>query len=425
MSFGGFTPQKAQALSLLAASLSNNPRALPQTISLNQALMGMKDEEAQQRQQQVSDASVRSMINTAPDPGDPRAAGMPATRSFEVNGRTIGRDAAAIPLVSQASTMRNLQRGAGPAFNAAYLQSMINQAFAPPAAPIALGARDRLVTSEGKEIVGALPDTESKGPGTRGWFSDASGKTFMAYEASPETQQKVASGQWRLADEPKEARGLGAIFRNMFGSDIPAGMRPVVDASGNIDPLGRLEPIPGGSQDPKIIEEKRRQELMALAPKEKIAVDVATKFYDNAIKQIDKILANPNTVDVIGGWEGSFEPMGIISPKNREALSDIEALDDMLQVKGLEIMRAASPTGGAVGSVTEREWPKLSARFGNLRRTQSEEDYKKNLKAIKEDLKTAKMSTKFAYQSTYGGINGGMQPQTNDIETLVNKYAPR
>lgn len=109
----------------LDAALTGSPRSLQTSLLMNEAFRDIKEREAQQRQQQVADASVRSMMNTA------NVVGTPQTRAFEVNGRTVGQNAAATPLVSQASNMRNLQRGAGQAFNAAYLQSMISQAFAP------------------------------------------------------------------------------------------------------------------------------------------------------------------------------------------------------------------------------------------------------------------------------------------------------
>ena len=45
-------------------------------------------------------------------------------------------------------------------------------------------------------------------------------------------------------------------------------------------------------------------------------------------------------------------------------------------------MREASPTGGALGQVSNQELSSLQAVFGNLDQSQSEEDLKYNLKML-------------------------------------------
>ena len=48
----------------------------------------------------------------------------------------------------------------------------------------------------------------------------------------------------------------------------------------------------------------------------------------------------------------------------------------------LQAMREASPTGGALGQVSNQELSSLQAVFGNLDQSQSEEDLKYNLKML-------------------------------------------
>ena len=108
--------------------------------------------ERAQRQQQVQGATTRSLLNTTGGTGT-SIEGTPETKQFkydrsaggfypELAGppKTIGQNAAATPLVSQASVNRNFQRARPElapegSFNAAALQSMISQAFPAPIAP--------------------------------------------------------------------------------------------------------------------------------------------------------------------------------------------------------------------------------------------------------------------------------------------------
>ena len=50
----------------------------------------------------------------------------------------------------------------------------------------------------------------------------------------------------------------------------------------------------------------------------------------------------------------------------------------------LQQMRAASPTGGALGQVSERENKLLQATYGSLSQSQSEEQFKRNLRRLRE-----------------------------------------
>jgi hypothetical protein len=52
----------------------------------------------------------------------------------------------------------------------------------------------------------------------------------------------------------------------------------------------------------------------------------------------------------------------------------------------LNAMRAASPTGGALGSVTERELALLTSAAGNLEQSQTPAQFKRNLERLRSDF---------------------------------------
>ncbi len=71
-------------------------------------------------------------------------------------------------------------------------------------------------------------------------------------------------------------------------------------------------------------------------------------------------------------------------------------------VSALQSMRDASKTGGAVGQVTEREWPILEQQLAALDAAQSTGDYQVALRNLQNQMSGASKRIKAAYRETYG-----------------------
>jgi hypothetical protein len=80
----------------------------------------------------------------------------------------------------------------------------------------------------------------------------------------------------------------------------------------------------------------------------------------------------------------------------------IDELKGKLGVAALQAMRDASRTGGAVGSVTEREWPILQGQIALLDQAQSSQQFKTQLDEIKATIGRMRNTAATAYKSTYG-----------------------
>jgi hypothetical protein len=82
----------------------------------------------------------------------------------------------------------------------------------------------------------------------------------------------------------------------------------------------------------------------------------------------------------------------------------------------LQEMRDSSPTGGALGQVTERENTLLQAVWGALEQSQSEKQFKDNLARVKRQVKQSWDRVAAAYEQTYGkpmpedALSGGAAP---------------
>jgi hypothetical protein len=62
-------------------------------------------------------------------------------------------------------------------------------------------------------------------------------------------------------------------------------------------------------------------------------------------------------------------------------------------------MRDASKTGGAVGQVTEREWPRLENMLSNLDPRQGKPQFMKNLARVKEYTREVEGMLREAYEA--------------------------
>lgn len=103
---------------------------------------------------------------------------------------------------------------------------------------------------------------------------------------------------------------------------------------------------------------------------------VVTADIDRAIKKVDSAFL-PTT-----GMTGSM-----LSKVGGTAANDVRALVDTVKAntgfQELQKMRNSSPTGGALGSITERELALLQSTVGNLEQSQTADQFKDNLRRVK------------------------------------------
>lgn len=87
----------------------------------------------------------------------------------------------------------------------------------------------------------------------------------------------------------------------------------------------------------------------------------------------------------------------------------------------LQEMRDSSPTGGALGSVTERELEFLQSVYASLEQSQSRDQFLENLEIVRQATKESWARVEAAYQQTYGQSQSGQKrlrfnPATGELE---------
>jgi len=170
---------------------------------------------------------------------------------------------------------------------------------------------------------------------------------------------------------------------------IPVGYRLTTE--------GTLEAIPGGPTTTNL-SPKEMQKLEAAYPKATLSLKSFESSSDNLIKDLETLKNHPGLPSITGVLYGRTPSL---TKEGREA----QALYDKIVARGgfkeLQDMRNASPTGGALGNISNQEGTQLRQAFGALDRTQDASSVQKELENIAENIRGSKGRVREAYDMTY------------------------
>lgn len=172
--------------------------------------------------------------------------------------------------------------------------------------------------------------------------------------------------------------GVNVDVNNM--GNIPAGYKLDYDAAGN--PVS-MSPVPGS---PAEIEAKAALEKARLAAENK--AKGANIVVEDVGRAVDLINKDPGFTT--GFMGNALKSVGGLNANNVSSLIDTIKANSAFDQ--LQAMRAASPTGGALGAVSDTENKLLQSAIGSLEQSQSAEQLVYNLKRV---------------QSIYGDIVNG------------------
>lgn len=203
------------------------------------------------------------------------------------------------------------------------------------------------------------------------------------------------------ADAAARAAAQPTIIKPKGPTGTMAGYRKTAD--------GNLEFIPGGPADPAVQAQQATGKLDAktLATREAAypKVTSALKAFDAKTvkfeRDINELIDNKKGLDEITGFLAGRTDLSAMSDAGRRALSLFNTITAKGGFSELQDMRNASPTGGALGNVSNQEGKQLIDSFGALSRTQSGNDLRKSLNTALSDLQNLRQRMKEAYDLTY------------------------
>ena len=246
------------------------------------------------------------------------------------------------------------------------------------------------MTGETKALTGA----EQPEPG----YTVLTQEEVQALGLPPGAYQKGPKG------EIKTIGGGGTTVNVSTGSEvgtIPQGYELFTDPDTG---ARSLRPIAGGPEDTTDAD-------AAKASGAAVASDVITKAADRALEA-----NNGRWVGGLGGYAASFNP----STENAEVYRQVEVLTANAKVENLQAMRNESPTGGALGSVTEKETQMLADQAGALDPASPHFerdllDYTRNLLRVIHGYEAGTA----IFNEKYGKAGGG-DPDADGWTTLPN-----
>lgn len=180
--------------------------------------------------------------------------------------------------------------------------------------------------------------------------------------------------------EPSQAQGMafggGGTSINNYGS-IPAGYEVYKDPTTGAT---QMRAIPGGPAALAADEAALAAEAAAAAGE---AGQQQTERYGNVVTEdigrALKIIENDPAVST--GVVGQILSQVGGTPANR-VKNLVETVKSNVGFDRLQAMRESSPTGGALGSVTERELSLLTSAIGSLEQSNNSEDLAYNLRRV-------------------------------------------
>lgn len=249
-------------------------------------------------------------------------------------------------------------------------------------------ARKRMITVEvNSYVAGTGLGADGNAPAPRGVLGVATSQIAPNYIQDPLNPQGVKPVPGSPADP---------------NANLQIGYRQRADGTGQ-------EFIPGGPADPKV---QAAQTTVKLSAKDAAAREAKYPQATSALKSFDaktdkfdrdiaELLANEKGLNEITGFFSGRTDLSAMSKEARRAL----ALFNTITAKGgfseLQDMRNASPTGGALGNVSNQEGKQLIDSFAALSRTQNGNDVRKSLETARSDLQNLKQRMREAYELTY------------------------
>jgi hypothetical protein len=230
------------------------------------------------------------------------------------------------------------------------------------------------------------------------FFTEMGVKAEKRYEMST-----ISAAQQQTANLTRRGQDITAQT-TMRGQDIgriPVGYRQT--------DTGAIEPIPGGPTT-TTLSPKEIQAREAKFPQANLAVKSFESKSDTVLKDIERLRNHPGLSSITGIVAGRAPG---VTAQGREALELYEKIVSGLQFKELQDMRNASPTGGALGNVSNQEGTQLRQAAGALSRVQEKGSVQNELDRIADSIRGSKSRVREAFDLTYEykpSATGGATP---------------
>jgi len=184
----------------------------------------------------------------------------------------------------------------------------------------------------------------------------------------------------------------------------PAPAMPVAARPAAATPTVAATPLSTAATGPIInqVTPKERQKLLLERPQAQVSATTQMQNLDRFMAGAKELETHPG-LESITGKVGQFSTFDV-SKESRAARALQNTVIKQSATRALQDMREASKTGGAVGAVSQGEWPILEQQIAALDGAQNAAQYRTALQNLQSQLKTSRDSIQNAYEATYGPL---------------------
>lgn len=201
-----------------------------------------------------------------------------------------------------------------------------------------------------------------------------------------------------------------------IGMAPPRSAQPVAPGAtaGAASPSGR--PVTEAKPLIDTVTPKERQVLMVAQPQQNVAAQSALQNMERLINVATELKNHPGLNSIVG--KGNQYSVFDMTDNATNARALQSTLVKQSAVNALQAMRDASKTGGAVGAVSEKEWPILEQQLAALDGAQTTTAYKAALTNLNNQLTTSSKRVRNAYEQTYGQLKYESTPYEQQTPAL-------
>ena len=174
--------------------------------------------------------------------------------------------------------------------------------------------------------------------------------------------------------------------------------------------------LPEDSEAPPPIDPKVKTKLDQAYPKAAQSLQSAATSLDQDIADVTNLIQDPGLAKITGLVGGSTPN---VSADARRAQALLDKIMSGAGFSALQAMRDASPTGGALGNVSDKEGSKLEKSVAAFAQTQDYNDFRKALRDYLIDLQVAKDNVQSAFDETYS--YRGANPSADIVSGVTAK----
>jgi soluble lytic murein transglycosylase-like protein len=200
----------------------------------------------------------------------------------------------------------------------------------------------------------------------------------LARQPQPTEIERVAAAAGLQPGSPEYQRLMrDYVNKKGAGVQVTVAPNPPTDHRAVYDQDGRLthyEVIPGSATDRKLADAAKKEEGRATS---------TIRSGNIVVEDIDRTMAAVDKAFLPATGVGASTLAGIPGTAAHDVSKLLDGIRANIGFDKLQQMRESSPTGGALGQVSEKENELLQSVFGSLAQSQSPQQFKENLKRLK------------------------------------------